>query len=73
MIQRKWFYTKKTIPHWQACRKVLKFGGAIALEPAKCWGAKRRAMYLNLEIWGAIAPPAPAVPAGLAGTVIQGM
>ena len=26
----------------QACRKVLKYGGANALEPAKSWGAKRR-------------------------------
>ena len=38
----------------QACPKVLKVGGAIALEPAKSWGAKHRAMYLNLEIWGGL-------------------
>ena len=31
-----------------ACRKVLKVGGAVALEPAKSWGARQRAMYLNL-------------------------
>ena len=43
----------------QACRKVLEVGGAIALELEKSWGegrgAKRRAMYLNLEtFWGGL-------------------
>ena len=38
----------------QARRKVLKVGGAIALEPAKSWGAKQRAMYLSLEILGGL-------------------
>ena len=29
----------------QACRKVLKVGGATALELVKSWGAKPTAMY----------------------------
>ena len=32
---------------------------AIALEPAKGWGAKRRAMYLNLQILGGYSPSSP--------------
>ena len=38
----------------QACQKVIKVGGAIALEPEKVLGAKRRAMYLNLETLGGL-------------------
>ena len=38
----------------QACQKVLKVGGATALELAKGWGARRRAMYLNLETLGGL-------------------
>ena len=59
----------------QARRKVLKVGGAIALEPAKGLGAKRRAMYLNLEIplqkRGACAHLAPTGSLSLIG-VLQG-
>ena len=40
---------------FQAYPKILKVGGAIALEPAKSWvgvgGAKRRSMCLYLEIF----------------------
>ena len=43
----------------QACPKVLKFGGATALEQAKSWGAKWRAMYLNLEMSGGHNPSSP--------------
>ena len=49
----------------QACPKVLKVGGAIALEPTKSRGAKRRSMYLNLEILGGYSPSSPPVRAGL--------
>ena len=31
-------FTKPSLNELQACRKVLKVGGAIALEPAKSWG-----------------------------------
>ena len=46
----KFFNSFAPLYMYQARRKVLKVEGAIALEPAKLGGAKRRAMYLNLEI-----------------------
>ena len=39
--------------------QALKVGGAIALETTKGWGAKQRAMYLNLEILGGYSTHSP--------------